>query len=305
MKIFSYELNSKAILGLQTGGKNYCLTGLLRAYYFQSGKILPGEIDLVSLLGAELLDLKVLAAAVKWAGDKKILGRYLLKDNLKFLLPIKPGKIIALGRNFAEHAKEQGAPVPAEPIIFEKANSSVIGPGQPVRYPFFMKKEYGKEARVDHEVELAIVIGKTASKVKARAAMEYVFGYTILNDMTARNIQAQDFKKNQPWFRSKSIDTFCPLGPWIVTKDEVRNANNLKLELRVNGVVKQKDSTGTFIFKIPEMLEYITKYLTLFPGDIISTGTPDGIRPVNPGDIMEAEIEGIGILRNRIVKERL
>ena len=114
----------------------------------------------------------------------------------------------------------------------------------------------------------------------------------------------EDRSWQQPWFRSKSIDTFCPLGPWIATRDEIKNINNLKLELRVNGVVKQKDSTKTFIFKIPEMIEYITKYLTLFPGDVISTGTPDGIQPLKPGDVMEAEIEGIGILRNKIVKER-
>ncbi len=304
MKIFSYGSNSAPALGFRFDGRNYSLSGLLRVYYFQSAKILPDEINLKSLLETGLLDLKVLETVVCWAKDKKILEDYRLKKDIKFLLPLWPGKIIALGRNFAEHAKEQGAPVPTEPIIFEKANSSVIGPETPVIYPSFIEKEYGKEARVDHEVELAVVIGKTASRVQAKEAMKYVFGYTIINDMTARNIQALDFKKTQPWFRSKSIDTFCPLGPWIATRDEIKNINNLKLELRVNGVVKQKDSTKTFIFKIPEMIEYITKYLTLFPGDVISTGTPDGIQPLKPGDVMEAEIEGIGILRNKIVKER-
>ncbi|OGF51186.1 MAG: hypothetical protein A2231_01995 [Candidatus Firestonebacteria bacterium RIFOXYA2_FULL_40_8] len=228
-----------------------------------------------------------------------------MTGKVKLLPPVLPGKIIALGRNFAKHAKEQNAPVPVEPIIFEKAASSVIGPDAPVVYPAFMVKEFKKEARVDHEVELAVIIDKKASKIKAKDAMKYVFGYTIINDVSARNIQAIDFKKTQPWFRSKGIDTFCPLGPVVVTKDEIKNPHNLKVELRVNGKIRQKDSTKTFIFKIPEMIEYITKYLTLMPGDVISTGTPDGISPVYPGDVMEAEIEKIGILRNEVVKESL
>ena len=272
----------------------------MRLYYFQEGRILPENFSLGCLLKGGLINEALLKETVVWAKKKGILSRFLLREHVKFLLPLRPRKIIALGRNFAKHAKEQGAPIPTEPIIFEKANSSAIGPNEPVIYPKFMVKEFGKEARVDHEVELAVVIGKKARNVKTLDAMKYVFGYTIINDVSARNIQALDFKKIQPWFRSKSIDTFCPLGPWVVTKDEIKNVNNLKLELRVNGVVKQKDSTKNFIFRIPEMIEYITKYLTLMPGDVISTGTPDGISPVKVGDIMEASIESIGSLTNRV-----
>jgi len=274
-------------------------------YYFQKGKFLPWGYDLKWLLEKELLTPTIMKELQHYAENSKVLNRFLMTGKVKLLPPVLPGKIIALGRNFAKHAKEQNAPVPVEPIIFEKAASSVIGPDAPVVYPAFMVKEFKKEARVDHEVELAVIIDKKASKIKAKDAMKYVFGYTIINDVSARNIQAIDFKKTQPWFRSKGIDTFCPLGPVVVTKDEIKNPHNLKVELRVNGKIRQKDSTKTFIFKIPEMIEYITKYLTLMPGDVISTGTPDGISPVYPGDVMEAEIEKIGILRNEVVKESL
>ncbi|MEI6845878.1 MAG: fumarylacetoacetate hydrolase family protein [Candidatus Firestonebacteria bacterium] len=303
MKIFAYKHGDIAPLGFSYKGKKYCLSGLLRLFYFQKAKQLPWGFGLKWLLENELLDEKLVKEAVQFAEKTKVLSRYLLKKDIKLLPPLLPGKIIALGRNFAKHAKEQNAPVPAEPILFEKAASSVIGPEAAVVYPAFMVKEFKKEARVDHEVELAVVIGRKASKIKAKDAMKYVFGYTIINDISARNIQAIDFKKNQPWFRSKYIDTFCPLGPVVVTKDEIKDPHNLKLELRVNGKVKQTDSTKSFIFKIPAMLEYITKYLTLMPGDVISTGTPDGISALKPGDVMEAEIENIGILRNRVIKE--
>ena len=304
MKIFAYRHGNLAPLGFVYKGRNYCLSGLLRLYYFQKGKILPWGYGLKWLLKTELFNAKTMIAIVQYAEKTKVLNRFLLADNITLTAPILPGKIIALGRNFAKHAKEQNAPVPTEPIIFEKAVSSVVGPEENVVYPAFMVKEFKKEARVGHEVELAVVICKRASKVKAKDAMKYVFGYTIINDVSARNIQAIDFKKTQPWFRSKCIDTFCPLGPVVVTKDEIKNPHNLKVELRVNGKIRQKDSTNTFIFKIPAMIEYITKYLTLMPGDVVSTGTPDGISPVFPGDVMEAEIEKIGILRNKVVKEK-
>jgi len=268
MKIFAYRHGNLAPLGFVYKGRNYCLSGLLRLYYFQKGKILPWGYGLKWLLKTELFNAKTMIAIVQYAEKTKVLNRFLL------------------------------------PIIFEKAVSSVVGPEENVVYPAFMVKEFKKEARVDHEVELAVVICKRASKVKAKDAMKYVFGYTIINDVSARNIQAIDFKKTQPWFRSKCIDTFCPLGPVVVTKDEIKNPHNLKVELRVNGKIRQKDSTNTFIFKIPAMIEYITKYLTLMPGDVVSTGTPDGISPVFPGDVMEAEIEKIGILRNKVVKEK-
>ncbi len=304
MKIFAYRHEKKAPLGFVYKGKNYCLSGLLRLYYFQKGKFLPRGYDLKWLLENELFTPKVMKEILQYAEKAKILNRFLMTGKVKLLPPILPGKIIALGRNFAKHAKEQNAPVPVEPIIFEKAASSIIGHDSPVVYPSFMVKEFKNEARVDHEVELAVIIGKKASKVKAKDAMKYVFGYTIINDVSARNIQEIDFKKTQPWFRSKCIDTFCPIGPLVVTKDEIKNPHNLNVELRVNGKIRQSDSTKNFIFKIPEMIEYITKYLTLLPGDVISTGTPDGISPVFPGDVMEAEIEKIGVLRNKVVKEK-
>ncbi len=276
----------------------------LKEYFLAAGgrDLRPAE-NVEELLAQEMLGPEVLKPLFGWLKSGGHEDKFTEKEEWTITAPLLPGKIIALGRNYAAHAKEQNAPLPKEPIFFEKARSSVVGAGEKVVYWNFLGAE-DKNCRVDHEVELAVVIGKEAKQVKRKDALEYVFGYTIINDVTARSIQNKDFKLNQPWFRSKSLDTFCPLGPWIVTKDEIKNPNNLKLECRVNGELRQKGSTTDFIFKLPEVIEYLTKYLTLMPGDVISTGTPDGISPVKPGDVMEATVEKIGTLVNKIVKER-
>ncbi|MFH1824611.1 MAG: fumarylacetoacetate hydrolase family protein [Candidatus Firestonebacteria bacterium] len=304
MKIISYKSKIESKPGIILNGEVIDLALALRSYYLiRFKKDILTYNNIVDYLKNGLIDLDILKNLQKWVVNSNLLKDWIVKGKVKLLIPIIPGKIITLGRNFASHAKEQNAPVPKEPIIFEKANSSVIGPDENVVYKKFLVKMDPKNVRIDHEVELAVVIGKLASNVKKKNAFNYVFGYTILNDVTARNVQNMDFKASQPWFRSKSIDTFCPIGPWIVTKDEIKNPHNLNLELRVNGKIRQKNNTKTMIFKIPEIIEYITTYLTLMPGDIISTGTPEGISPVYPGDIMEAKIEKIGVLRNKVVKE--
>lgn len=205
----------------------------------------------------------------------------------------RPLKIVALGLNYALHAAEGNFKVPEEPIIFSKAGSSVIGPGEPVRIP----KGLG---RMDHEVELAVIIGAKATEVKKKDAYEYVAGYTIANDVSARDLQMKDIEKKHPWFRSKSFDTFTPLGPWIVTADEFKPPVHLDLECRVNGTVRQQANTCDMIFDIPAQIEFITKYITLEPGDIVSTGTPQGIGPITHGDTMVCRIERIGELKNPV-----
>jgi len=214
-------------------------------------------------------------------------------ENLSFLPLLRPGKIICLGLNYVEHAREGNVPIPEEPIYFEKAVTSIIAHNQPVMYPPHL-------GRIDPEVELAFVIGKHARGVKEIEAEAYIAGYTILNDMTARDLQRKDIENRHPWYRSKSIDTFCPIGPWMVTADEVDLQEALMIQLRVNGQVRQNSSTRYLVFNVPALLCRISELITLEPGDIISTGTPEGIAPIYPGDIMEAEIEKIGILRNPI-----
>ena len=214
-------------------------------------------------------------------------------DDVTFTPLYTPRKIICLGRNYAEHAKETGALVPEEPIYFEKATSAIIAHNQPIIYP----EDVG---RVDPEVELAVIVGKRTKNVKEEEAERYVAGYTILNDVTARDMQKHDIENRLPWYRSKSIDTFCPVGPWIVTAEEIGIEEPLRIELRVNGRIRQKSSTKNLLFDIPSLLSSISSMITLEPGDIISTGTPEGISPIYPGDLVEAEIEKIGILKNPV-----
>lgn len=209
----------------------------------------------------------------------------------------RPSKIICLGKNYAGHAKEFDAKVPSSPILFSKSTTAMVGPNDSVVLPPYC-------GIVDGEVELAVVIGKQAWKVSENKAFDYVAGYTILNDVTNREAQRAD----QQWFRGKSADTFCPVGPWLVTKDEINKPHNLKLKLIYNGIVLQDDSTANMIFKIPFLISFISATITLLPGDVISTGTPAGIGslrnpPVvfHPGDKIELEIEGLGRQENKIV----
>lgn len=216
----------------------------------------------------------------------------------------RPGKIIAMGLNFADHARENKVPVPEIPVGFLKAATSVVGPGAPVPYPRATKE-------LDYEIELAIVIGKKGRDIPAEKAMEYVAGYTILNDLSARDIQAREMKKRLVLL-SKSLDATGPMGPCLVTRDEIPDPHDLAMELRVNQEPepRQKSSTREMIFKVPELIAYWSQ-MTLEPGDVISSGTPGGValfreNPekwfLKPGDLVEARIEGLGVLRNRIIE---
>jgi len=215
----------------------------------------------------------------------------------KMLAPIfRPGKIVCLGRNYEAHARESGAPIPDEPIIFPKASSAVIGPGEPIIHHKICK-------RVDHEVELAVVIGEPAWRTSKEDALKKVFGYTVVNDVSAREMQKKDIASGKPWFRSKSLDTFCPMGPRIVTADEIKDPQDLQLECRVNKEVRQRGNTRDMIFGVDRLVEFISMHMTLEPGDIISTGTPEGIAPIVPGDVVECEVEGVGILSNPVIAD--
>ena len=214
--------------------------------------------------------------------DNKI---YPLKE-VKLLAPCVPKKVIAIGLNYADHAREMKMELPEEPTVFLKANSSVIGPEESIVYPKM-------SSQVDYEAELAIVIKDRIKNVSAEEAEQHILGYTCANDVTARDLQ----KKDGQWIRAKSFDTFCPLGPWIETE---LDTSNLKIQLLLNGEVKQSSSTKELIFSPSAIVSFLSQIMTLEAEDVILTGTPSGIGPMQRGDKVEVAIEGIGVLCNNI-----
>jgi 2-keto-4-pentenoate hydratase/2-oxohepta-3-ene-1,7-dioic acid hydratase in catechol pathway len=220
-----------------------------------------------------------------------------------FLLPVpRPGKILCLAKNYVAHAKEFGAEAPVEPIFFAKLPDTLVPHGTAVVIPRWL------DTRVDHEAELGLVLGfpdpdgRGAKYVDATAAPSLVAGYTPLNDVTARKLQGTDRDQKYPWLRSKSFDTFCPVGPFVVPADAI-DPGDLRVLMRVNGVVKQDARTKDMVFPIGQALAAMARCTTLRPGDLIAMGTPEGVGPVVDGDVMEVEVEKLGVLRNPVVKE--
>jgi 2-keto-4-pentenoate hydratase/2-oxohepta-3-ene-1,7-dioic acid hydratase in catechol pathway len=207
-------------------------------------------------------------------------------EKVRLLAPVEPTSIFCVGRNYTEHAKELGHDLPEEPLIFLKAPGSVLSPEGTIRIPLWA-------GRIDYEGELAVVIGKTCRNIPEEKAQSVIFGLTCLNDVTARDLQNRDGQ----WTRSKSFDTFCPLGPWILKSGEARGR---RIETRLNGRVVQAASTDMMIFPVGRLISHISRFATLRPGDVVATGTPAGVGPMLPGDVVEVEIEGIGTLKNRV-----
>ncbi len=207
-------------------------------------------------------------------------------ENVKLLPPVQFSKAVCIGLNYRDHAEEFGLPIPETPVVFLKPSTSAAAHSDNIIYPALCH-------RLDYEAELAVVIGKKAKDVKEEEAADYILGYTIANDVTARDLQP----KNGQWTIAKGFDTFMPLGPYI--SDEV-NPENLMITSRVNGKTKQMSNTSNLIFRIPYLVSYLSSVMTLLPGDVISTGTPGGISGMNKGDVVEIEIEGLGILKNTI-----
>ncbi|MCE7992710.1 MAG: fumarylacetoacetate hydrolase family protein [Roseivirga sp.] len=220
-----------------------------------------------------------------------------ISEDQRLAAPIvRPSKIVCIGLNYASHAKESGMQLPKEPVLFFKATTAVCGPNDEVIIP-------KGSVKTDWEVELAVVIGKKASYVTEEEAMDFVAGYTVHNDVSEREFQLE---REGQWVKGKSNDTFAPLGPWMVTSDEVKDPHNLHLWLKLNGEMMQDSNTSDMVFKIPELISYVSQFMTLLPGDIISTGTPFGVglgldpqRYLVPGDIMELGIEGLGITKQK------
>jgi 2-keto-4-pentenoate hydratase/2-oxohepta-3-ene-1,7-dioic acid hydratase in catechol pathway len=221
-------------------------------------------------------------------GGVQFTGATFPLDDVRLLAPVLPSKVVAVGRNYADHAREMGSEPPAEPVLFLKPSTAVVGHGDPIAYPVKLTQ------RVDYEGELAVIIGRLCREVPAAQAAEVIFGYTCANDVTARDLQARDGQ----WTRAKGFDTFCPLGPWIETDADPAD---LQLTTEVNGEVRQQARTSQLLYDVPALVEYVSTVMTLLPGDVLLTGTPAGVGPLEDGDEVSVTIENVGSLHNTVV----
>ena len=251
-----------------------------------------GLVELV--MGKEVIT-RVLASAPEKVGDLEDLTSKrmppLALADAALLPPVRPSKIVCVGRNYREHAAELGNAVPTEPLIFLKPPSSLLAPGGSIRRPRISE-------RTDYEGELGVVISKPCHKVSPEEDVgPYILGYTCVNDFTARDLQ----NKDDQWTRAKGFDTFCPVGPLVT--NEIDPWAGVGVETRVNGVIRQQGNTRDFIFGLDVLVRFISQVMTLFPGDLIATGTPKGVGPVVAGDVIEVSVEGVGTLKNVVVDE--
>jgi 2-keto-4-pentenoate hydratase/2-oxohepta-3-ene-1,7-dioic acid hydratase in catechol pathway len=228
--------------------------------------------------------------------------------NSKAFYEVNPSKIIALGLNYHAHIQESlsikvkglNPEVPKEPILFSKTPNVLVGPGEPIILPSFLKTLEFDELRTDYEAELALIISQRCKDVPAGEAYDYIYGFTCLNDVSQRNLQNSE---KAGWFRGKSLDTFGPVGPCVVLKEDIGDAQQLDIKCRLNGKIVQESNTSHMIFKLPEIIAFVSKNFTLQKGDIITTGTPAGVGAVRDGDVVEIEIENIGVLKNPVREE--
>lgn len=287
MKLVTYTLDEQTRLGAV---RDNGVIDLAAA----SGGRLPG--DMLTLLQGGDAALDAAGEVAQNATDSIPLSQVKLRAPI-----MNPSKVVAIGLNYMDHCREQKVEPPKSPLIFAKFPSSIIGPGEAIRW------DPALTSQVDFEVELAVVMGRTARHVAETEALDYVAGYTICHDVSARDLQFGDGQ----WVRGKSLDTFCPLGPYLVTRDEIPDPHNLAIRCTVNETVLQNSNTFEMIFKIPYLIAYTSRAFTLRPGDIITTGTPDGVGVfrspkifLQDGDVVTLEIEGLGQLSNRCVEER-
>lgn len=296
MKVFSYKADDGQLrIGIEVDGNRYNFSQLWN--FFKEIKAGGKGTDLYFLqLMVELgyFELETFTTVLDTVKDYRPIKDLLLVGPVNFQEPIsRPQKIIAMARNYLKHAKELKNEAPGEPIFFLKPPSSQIGHGKPIMIPTGI-------GQVDHEIELAIVINKPGRFIGEKFALDYVAGYTIAVDVTAREMQITDKKQGLPWTRSKGYDTFCPIGPYLIPKELIPNPHNLKIELSVNDEIRQSANTGEMIFNIETIISHVSRNMSLQSGDIILTGTPEGVGPLRPGDKIEATIAGLGTLRNRV-----
>lgn len=300
MRFTTFEYKKKTFPGIIHGDLTIKLSSFLslRGLYLSSSRdLLPfiegADEDTLRLLREELASLSPATLSSMIAGG----DTFKLKDVHLRAPMLRPQAIFCLGFNYRSHAPELKRPIPEVPVVFMKPSVAVVGLEDDVVLPKVA-------SRVDYEVELAVVMGKGGRHIPRSDAYRHIFGYTVLNDITARDIELRDFSLSRPWLRSKGFDTFAPLGPFIVTQDELGDPMDLELRLTVNGEIRQKSNTKEMIFGVPDIVEYISSFTTLEPGSVIATGTPEKIGQLRDGDVVEAYIEKIGTLRNKTVQER-
>jgi len=299
---FKTKDSDKQRLGLAVGDAVCDVAELARAVKTSGGQpaswLLEANdtLDVISRGAPALAEMAALLDGNQSASGRGQVVAYSL-DSIEFLPAVYPSKILAIGRNYVDHAIEGGAAPPEAPLLFNKLPNSLNAHNAPIVLPSISVK-------VDYEAELAVVIGRRAKRVSEAEAHEYIFGYTLINDVSARDLQFGDGQ----WTRGKGLDTFAPLGPFITTRDEIRDVQALKIEGRLNAEVMQSSTTGKMIFQVAYLVSYLSQGLTLEPGDVIATGTPEGVGvfrdpPVllKAGDVFEVEIEGLGTLRNPVI----
>lgn len=251
--------------------------------------VLTGEVDEQGIPGED-------AKVVALTGDPLYVGLHLSStehalEDVRLLAPVLPrSKVVGIGRNYAAHAAELGNDLPSEPLFFIKPNTSVVGPDDPVFYP-------RQSSEVHYEGELAVVIGRICRDVPKEKVGDVVWGYTVGNDVTARDLQRSDVQ----FTRAKGFDSFCPLGPWVETELTLDQVGNLRVQTWLNGDLKQDGNTDQMVFDVASLVAYVSSVMTLLPGDVILTGTPAGVGPMDPGDEVEVFVEGIGSLTNKVV----
>jgi 2-keto-4-pentenoate hydratase/2-oxohepta-3-ene-1,7-dioic acid hydratase in catechol pathway len=294
MRVYSLSKEDEDFLGIEDGGALLDLTRGI-ALYEASKDTFFGELyrDIEELIWDNLFTMHYLGEVMEFTGKHDLAGDLTVKGEYEVNPPVYPGKIIALGNNYHNHIKEMNNKVPEAPVLFGKWPSTVIGHNSPIRKPKWI-------GDMSYEAELAFVIGQVAKNVPRSEAIKYVAGYTCLNDVTAREIQRKDLSRSLPWMPSKNFDTFAPMGPCILLAGAVSEPVEIGVQSRVNGVLKQDGNTRDLIFDIPTVIEYITKIMTLEPGDVVSTGTPEGVGFIEPGDVVEITCTGIGALSNPV-----
>jgi len=283
---------------MELDGKKYDFTRIWDFFKdIRNKHRLPDLVFLQVMVEFDMLRQKTINEILTTVTNLRSLDDVQILEPIQFDVPIaRPQKIICLGRNYKKHAEEFDNVVPPEPLIFPKMSSSLL----PHQGAIVLPRGVG---RVDHEIELAVIVGKTGKNILLSEAMEHVAGYSILNDVTARAMQIKDINEKKPWMRSKSFDTFCPIGPYVVPADAVDNPHDLKISLKVNGEIRQQANTSEMVYKIPDIIHYISKHMTLQAGDIIATGTPAGVSELQAGDVVACEIENIGVLENMVIQE--
>lgn len=299
MKLVTYQLNEKQFLGVKKENFIIDLKTLSSLYKDEFTEFSNALTDMLSFIQQGAKAFTYVRTLVDWLETNKELQSLVMHslDDVQLLAPIvNPGKVICVGNNYMDHCREQNVEPPKKPMIFSKWASCIIAPGDAIVLPNDSKQ-------VDFEAELVVVIGKEGRNISEEEALSHVFGYTIMNDVSARDVQFEDVQ----WVRGKSYDTFAPLGPAIVTADEIEDSQNLTIKLDINGQVLQDSNTSLMIFNIPYLISYLSKGFTLKPGDIIATGTPHGVGVFrNPpiflkhGDVCTIELEHLGVLKNTV-----